>query len=475
MTDETTPAETEEEDAAATEGEEEAFAFVEDPNFDIDYKGDCAYEVAVSIAVANEAKTAEDMYEELRADAELPGFRRGKAPKKLLVNKFSKVVRSEVEGKLVDAAFKKLVKDNDLKPMGVPDIDGLDGDEERKPDEPLSFTLKFEVSPRIELGKYRGIDVERPVVKIDDDDVEESISEYLKQSAVYESVEDAAANGDQVIIDFKGTRDGEDFDGGTADNFPYIIGSNRFLPEFEKALSGASPGDELTTDVTFPDDYFSEDLRGKPATFAITVHEVKRQTVPEFTDEFAQQGGYENIADMREKVAERMRESSGSQSKAMAETNALDTIVEDSTFEIPSSLIDNMAHDQVHSELHRLAEMKMPQDQIDGQMDAIKEKAHEDALRNIKAMVTLYEIGEAEGIEVTAEDFEKEAETMSKSMGMEAELIARYISLSDQRSNYADRILRGKTLEVILANANITDKELSRDEMDEKSSDGTGE
>ncbi|MDP7638902.1 MAG: trigger factor [Candidatus Hydrogenedentes bacterium] len=478
MTDDMSAAATGEEESATAEGEEEEFSFVGDPSFDIDYKGDCAYEVKVSVPAANETKTADELYEELRAEAELPGFRRGKVPRKLLENKFSKAVRSDVEGKLVGAAFKKLTDDNDLEPLGMPDIDGLDGDEEREPGAPLDFTLKFEVKPKIELGQYRGIEVERPVVEVDDVDVDESIGEFLKQGAVYETVEDSkAGEGDQVIIDFEGTRDGEAFEGGTADNLPYIIGSNRFLPEFETALAGASAGDELTADVTFPEEYFAEELRGKPATFSITVHEVKRQAVPELTDEFAEQSGYENVADMREKIAERMRERSGSQSRALAESDALNKIIEGSTYELPVSLVDNMTQDMVNSEVEKLAEMKISPERIEERMEGIESEAREAALRNIKSMVALYEIAEAEGVEVTEEDFEKEAQTMSKALGMEADLISRYMTLSDQSSTYADRLLRTKTLDVILDNAKVTDKELSRGELDEEDSDdeGTGE
>ena len=172
-----------------------------------------------------------------------------------------------------------------------------------------------------------------------------------------------------------------------------------------------------------------------------------------------------------------MRERSGSQSRALAESDALNKIIEGSTYELPVSLVDNMTQDMVNSEVEKLAEMKISPERIEERMEGIESEAREAALRNIKSMVALYEIAEAEGVEVTEEDFEKEAQTMSKALGMEADLISRYMTLSDQSSTYADRLLRTKTLDVILDNAKVTDKELSRGELDEEDSDdeGTGE
>jgi trigger factor len=175
-----------------TVSEEQVFRFAEDPTFDIDYKGDCAYEVRVTIPVANEAEQRQEMLLEIKQDAELPGFRRGKAPVKLVEKKFSKAVQQEVAGKLVSEAFQKLVVDNELKPLGHPDIDGMENEVEREADVPISLTFKFEVQPRIELGKYRGLEIERPVVKIDEEDLMNAVDDTLKQHANYAETDDEA-------------------------------------------------------------------------------------------------------------------------------------------------------------------------------------------------------------------------------------------------------------------------------------------
>lgn len=456
--------------------EEEEFAFVEDPTFDIDYKGDCAYEVKVTIPVANEAEKAKEMIKEIKEDAELPGFRRGKAPARLIENKFSKAVQKEVAGKLIGEAYQKLIKDEELRPLGQPDIDGLDDDdEERNTDEPLSCTFKFEVQPRVELGKYRELDIERPVVKIDEEDVMDSVDSLLKQHASYEECDDEAEENDQVIMDFKGTVDGEEFSGGSAENYPYVLGSNRFFPEFEVALKGSRASDEQTVDVTFPDDYFSEDLQGKQAEFSITTNEVKRLKVPELTDEFATEQGFESTDDLREKLTEQMRASSADQSKRISESRALDAIIKGSTYEMSQTMVDSVAANYKQQEYQNLGQAQMSPDDMKARMEYIEANAEAEAVKSIKAMVTLNEIGDAEGLEITEEDFEKEASIMAKSMGMEdqVEMVAQYMAQGEQRSTYADRIYRAKAMAIIIDNATVTDKELTREELEEIESEDT--
>lgn len=457
--------------------EEQEFTFAEAPTFNVDYKGDCAYEVKVTVPVANEVAQRQVMLEEIKQDAELPGFRRGKAPVKLVEKKFSKAVRKEVVGKLVSEAFQKLVADEDLKPLGYPDIDGLEEDEKRAADVAMEFTFKFEVQPRVELGKYRGLKIERPVVKIDEDDIMDAVDNMLKQHANYVPTDDQAELNDQVFMDFKGTVDGEEFSGGSAENYPYILGSGRFFPEFEEALKGSKAGDEKTVDVTFPEDYFETSVRGKTAQFTITTNEVKRLQVPEFTDELAKEVGFDSTDDLRTKIEEQLRESSSSQSARISESRALEAVIADSKFEMSASMVESVARNYKQQEYKNLGQGQVNPDELKTRMEYIEANAEAEAIKSIKAMVTLNEIGTAEGIEVTDEDFEKEASVMAKSMGMEeqVEMVAKFMAQGDQRNTYADRIFRQKAMAVLIDNAKITDKELTRDEMDEAENEESGD
>ncbi|MBN2308756.1 MAG: trigger factor [Candidatus Hydrogenedentes bacterium] len=448
---------------------DEELSFVEDPAFEVDYKGDCAYEVKVSIPPANRRSEADKMFDELKHEAEVPGFRRGRAPRKLIERKFSKAVRGEVEGKLVNAAFQKLIKDNDFKPINMPDIEGLDDAEERADDEALSFTLKFEVSPRIELGKYRGIEVERPIVTVDEGDLDQAIDDLRARYAVFETIQDGKADeGDQVIMDFKGLVDGQEFPGGSATAYPYILGTQRFFAEFEEALKGASSGDDLTCTVTLPEQNPNEDLRGKQADFTIHVREIKRRNLPELDDEFAGRAGYENVADLRQKVGDQLRAGSEAQSNRIAEARALAEVVESSTYEIPKTLIDGVAEDLYQDEVRRMLQMRVPIAQIEENEDELRKRAQDGALDEIKRLVTLNEICEAEGVEVTDADFEQEVESIASRTGVGADAVSSYLEEGGRRSSYESRIARSKAMQIIMENASVTDKEVPRDELDDE-------
>ncbi len=458
------------ENAAPPEaGEEDAFQFEKDPEFQVEYMGECLYEVKVSIPPENERKQAQELLDELQSEAQLPGFRPGRAPRKLIEKKFGKAVRGDATEKLLSAAFQKLIKDEDLRPIDRPDIEGIEEALERGEDEPLACTFKFEVSPRCELGQYRGLELERPVLKITDEDIEAALEETRGRFAVHETVEDAKAEkDDQVIISFKGTVDGEEFQGGTADNYPYILGSGRFFAQFEEALAGAQAEQEITCQVPFPEDYSNQDLAGKTADFAITVHEIKRRQLPELDDAFAKQAGMDSMAQLRERTEENLREHVKDQSARVVEAAAIQRILEETTFELPKSMVDSAADTYYEQEVRRLMSQRMPYPEIEKREEQLRGQAREDALRGIKQHILLNEIGEAEGAEVTEEDFEKEAEAIRDRTGMEMDVISKFLTQDDQRNEYASRIFREKAMAAVIDNAKITDKEVTQEELEKE-------
>lgn len=471
MTDKDTSQNAETGNAAAVEtAEEEKEFFVEPPQFDIDYKGECAYEVKVTVPPANQSKQAEEMFQELKSEAEVPGFRRGKAPRRLLEKKFAKAVRGEVAGKVVNAAFEKLIKDHELRPIAMPEIEGLEDADEHPDDQPLSFTLKFEVAPRVELGKYRGIEVERPVVTVDDDDMKETLDTMRERYAMYETVEKGKAQeGDQVVIDFEGKIDGEAFDGGKASNYPYILGSQRFFPEFEKVLKGAKTGDELSCNITFPEDYFNQILRGKDAVFSIKVNEIKRKALPALDDEFAKQLGYESADDLKAKVKDQLQAGATERSNQIAQARLLEEVVNASTFEMPKSMLENASREYFEEEVRHLMSHRVPASELREREDELRAKAAKDAEMDIKKMVALAEIGEAEGIEVTDEDFDVEAEMLGQRYGVSKDAVFQFLQQKEERNTVEDRIFRAKTLKHLMSLAKITDKEVPRDELEKGS------
>ncbi|MFP4499680.1 MAG: trigger factor [Candidatus Hydrogenedentota bacterium] len=458
---------------SAPEGaDEQAFEFVEDPEFQVTYKGDCAYEVHVIIPEANVTKKTEELFEELKGEAEVPGFRRGKVPRKLLEKRFSKVVRGEVADSLVKAAFRKLMEDEDLHPLSMPDVEGLENVTEQDSRAPLEFTLKFEVMPRVELGEYKGIEVERPFVQVDEGDIDNMVNSLRENFSVHQPVEEPAQEGDQVIIDFHGTIAGEEFPGNAAQNYPYVLGTQRFFKEFEDVLNGARAGDEKTCEITFPDDYHSADLAGKTAEFTIKVNEVKRRELPEVNDEFAAQVGYETIEEMRKQIAGEMRERTKAASTEMVEQNAINKVIENSSFELPATLVEDSARQYYEQEVQRLRSSHVPGEQIEEREDELRAEARKNAENEIKGYFAMREIGRREGVEVTDADLEEEADSIVARTGAERDMVTRFLANEDQRSSYGDRIFRRKAMALIIDNANITERELTREE-DEENNDTT--
>jgi len=453
------------EDVAVAEKDGE-FQFAEEPSFDVSYKGDCAYEVKVLIPAANTLKQSEEMYGELQGEAEIPGFRRGKAPRKLLERKFGKAVRGEATEKLVSAAFRKLIKAEDLRPIDYPDIEGLEDVHDTPIDAALEFTLKFEVAPRVTLGDYKGVKVEQPVLKVADAEVDEALESMRARFAAYETQDDAEAqDDDQVIIDFKGVLNGEAFAGGSAENYPYILGSGRFFKEFETALKGAKTGQEVTCDVPFPEDYSSVDLAGRTAQFTIKVNEIKRKVLPEINDEFAKNGGFESLADLREKVSKDLQDGANQQGRQIAEQRAVEAIVKASTFELPQSLVESSAKEYYNQEVRRLLALRTPTEELDRREAELRKEAEEHAAREIKAYVVVNEIGVAEGIQVEDADFEKEAQAITERTGMEMDIAMRFLDQEDKRSDYENRIFRRKALAVVMDNAKVKEKKVTREEL----------
>ncbi len=454
--------------AAAVDGadpeEQDKVEFVEPPQFDVQHVGACAYEVKVSIPPANEAKESEKMFGELQQEAEVPGFRPGRAPRKLLERKFAKAVKGEVALKLINAAFERLVTEQEFDPLDVPDIDGVEDLKDRGDGVPIDVTFKFEVAPRVQLCEYKGVEVERPVVTVDEADVDEHLEEVRERHAIYEAVEGAKAEeGDQAVIDFEGKVDGEPFVGGSGSDYPYILGTQRFFPEFEEALKGAAAGDTVTCTVTLPATMRDESLHNKPAEFSITVKEVRRRQKPELDDAFAKSAGFESVEEMRNNIREQLQERSRSASQSTLEENITTKLIAGSTFEIPESMIENSAKSIIQEQgerLYQTLEEELSEEEASKQLH---EKAREMATEDIQRLTVLNEIVRQEKIEVTEDDFMKEAEQMSSQLRLDSSVVTSFLTSEGQRNTTANRIARRKALALLAEHATITDKEIERD------------
>lgn len=454
-------------DSSSSDDGEDEVSFVEDPTYDLDYKGDCAYEAKVSVPAANFTSEADKLYDELKGDAEIPGFRPGRAPRKLVENKFGKHVNNEVKGKLIAGSFRHIVEEEDLKPMSMPDVPGIE-DLDCSPNAAFDFTMKFEVMPRVKLGDISKIEIERPTVTVKAKDVEESIDNMREQGGVYETLEKGKGkDGDQIVIDFEGKIDGEPFEGGSAENYPYILGTKRFFAEFEDALEGCQAGKDITCDVAMPENLPNPDIAGKKATFTIKVHEIKRKVLPKLDDEFAKGAGYESLKDMKAKVKENLETSVNTQGEQVARNNAMEALAECSEFEIPATMIDAAADDVFRESLQRLAYENVSRKEIDEQIDTLREEARENATKQIKGLVAINTFAEERGVDVTEEDLQADIAAMAREYGMETQSIAQYFAQDENRSTIEDRIFRRKATDILLSEIKVKNVEL-KDEDDKE-------
>jgi len=448
----------------AHDTEEEEFKFEKDPEYEIEYKGDCLYSVKITIpAINTKAQTSKNL-EEVKEHTELPGFRRGKAPMWLVENKFGKIARKEALDKVISESVKKLMEDKKLRAFSQPKFEGIEELDKLPEDQDISFQISFEVAPKCELGKYRGLELERKVVEPDENMITERLELLRNRFAIYQSVPDAEiTNGDQAIIDFNGTIDGESFPGGSANNYPYIVGSKRFFGKFEEALIGAKVGETKTCEVEFPEDYTNQNLAGKKAIFEIKIKDIKRKELPTLDDEFAKQAGAESLEDLKLKIKKEIEEAFLEEADSELEASAIEQIIANSTFEIPKSLIEEVASHQVEEHIQQMMRMRIPISEIEKQREELEKNAKDRAEKTIKWYTAASEIAEAEGIEVSDSDYENEAQNLQDRTGIDIDTIRSYIQ--DQgKDEVTDTIVRKKVIKLILDNAKIETKTISREE-----------
>jgi trigger factor len=344
---------------------------------------------------------------ELGRDMKIPGFRKGKVPTEVVVQRVGReqLLDEAVRHGLADW-YEEAVNGAGIAAVGHPKVDMKD-----LPDkgEPLSFSVEVAIRPKAELGEYKGIEAARREPEVADDGVEAEVERLREGHGSLEPVDRQAQSGDFLVVDYTGSIDGEPFAGGEGRGQTIELGSGRLIPGFEEQLVGAGPGEDRELKVKFPDDYGAEELAGKEATFATTVKEVREKRLPELDDEFAlQAGGFDTLDELREDVRRRMREADERAIDREFREAALDAVVDNARINIPSDVVHGKAHDIWHQMEHRLRRQGIDPAQyvqITGKTeeDLIKE-AEPDAEKSLKREAVLAAIVEAEGIEPSDEE-----------------------------------------------------------------------
>ncbi|MFD1030468.1 trigger factor [Metaplanococcus flavidus] len=387
----------------------------------------------------------------------VPGFRKGKMPRQMFEKRFGvESLYQDALDFILPDAYANAVEEAGINPVDRPEIDI----ETIEKGQPLVFTAKVTVKPEVTLGEYKGLEASKPETEVTDEEIEEKLKESQERFAELAVKEDEAiVEGDTAVIDFEGFVDGEAFEGGSGTDYSLEIGSNSFIPGFEEQLVGVKSGEEKEVEVTFPEEYHAAELAGKAATFKVKVTEVKGKELPEMDDEFAKEVDSEvsGLDELRTKMKEAAAAEKASTADAAVRDELVQKAAENATIEIPQAMIDSEMDRMMQDFEQRLTQQGMNLElyfQFSGQDEAaLREQMKGDAETRVRVSLTLEAIAEAENMEVTPEDIDKELEKMSGQFNMDIEQIKAALGGTEMLEN---DIRMQNTVEFLLDNATIT-------------------
>lgn len=382
----------------------------------------------------------------------VPGFRKGKAPRHMVEKMYgSEIFYEDAVNFVLPDAYDKAVEELELEPVDKPEIDIKD----IVKGENVVVTAKVQLKPDVKLGKYKGIKLEKVEYTVSDEDVDAEISKMQERGARVVEIDDRAVLKDDIaVIDFEGFVDGVAFEGGKGTDFELTIGSGQFIPGFEDQLIGAGKGDEVTVKVTFPEDYHAEDLKGKDAEFKVTVKDIKKKELPELDDEFAKDvSEFDTLSELKEDTKKKLQSKKDDQAKAETEDKAVEAVAEKTEVEIPDCMIEqqlNMMLRDYDARLQGQGITLQQYFQMTGMTaDKFKEQFKDHAAKQVKVSLTLEAIAKAEKVEATEEDIENEYKKIADNYQMKAEDIKKFIKEDDIK----DGIINKKVVEMIVSEA----------------------
>ncbi|MFB9868052.1 trigger factor [Vreelandella sulfidaeris] len=410
--------------------------------------------ITIQVPAADIDEAVSARLKDTAKNVRLNGFRQGRVPMAVVQQRYGQDVRNEVVSEVMRERYVRAITEEGLNPAGFPQIEPSVNESGKD----LEFVAVMEIYPQVELASIEGTEVERPVVSVSDADVEEMIETLRKQNAAWEEVDAAAADGDQVTIDFQGYIDDEPFEGGSAEGHSLVIGSNSFIPGFEEQLIGAKAGEEKTLNVTFPEDYQAEHLAGKEATFKVTVHKVSSQTLPEVDAEFIERFGVEG----------------GDQEKFRAE------IKKNMTREA-SQAVDNRIKQQVLDALKKANDIPVPSALVQQETDGMKRQAaqqfglgedfdvsqlpnelfEEQAKSRVQVGLLLAEVIKSNELDADDEAIKAKVAELAEQYQDPEEVVSYYMGNDELKTQVKSAILEEKAVAKLLEQTNIKDVEMS--------------
>ena len=391
-------------------------------------------------------------YQKSKNKINLPGFRKGKAPRAMIEKMYGAgIFVEDAANIIIPDAYESAAKESKLEIVAQPEI----AVEQAEKGKPFIFTATVAIKPDVTLGDYKGIEVEKKEAEVSEDEISAEIDRVRESNARMITIDDRATqDGDTVVIDFDGYVDGEQFEGGKAEDYTLVLGSHSFIDNFEDQLVGKNIGDDVEVNVTFPEQYQAEELQGKPALFKVKIKEIKVKELPELDDDFAQDVSECDTLDAyKEEVKSKLVKTKEDDIKREKEDAVIEKIIENATMEIPEQMVDAQTRQMTQEFAQRLQSQGLSLEQYMQFTGLTPQKMQEElkpqALKRIQSRLVLEAVVEAEKIEATQEDIEKEIENMAKMYQMEADKLKELVGEEEKKQIALDMAVQ-KAVEFVV-------------------------
>ena len=382
--------------------------------------------LTIEVSAEELEKAIEGAYQKNKGQISVPGFRKGKVPRQMIERMYGKeVFYEDAANALIPDAYEKALDECEEDIVSSPSIDVV----QIEAGKPFIFTAEVALKPEVKLGKYKGVTVDKTEVTVTDEEVDAEINKERERNARNIEVTDRAVkDGDMTVIDFEGFVDGVAFEGGKGENYPLTIGSGAFIPGFEEQLVGAEIGKEVEVNVTFPEEYHADDLKGKAAVFKCTVKEIKEKELPALDDEFAAEvSEFETLAEYKADVKGKLEEKKSKEAKDAKEAAVIEAIVKDADMEIPEAMIATQQRQMVDEFAQRMQMQGLTMEQYfqftGASYEQMIAQVKPQAEKRIQSRLVLEAIVKAENIEVTDAELEDELKVMAEAYQMELEKV----------------------------------------------------
>ncbi|MBS3860152.1 trigger factor [Proteus mirabilis] len=413
--------------------------------------------VTITVPAADIQKAVDSELKKAAKTVRIDGFRKGHVPMSMVKQRYGMSVLNDVLGDLMQRNFINAIIENKVNPVGAPDYKP----EQYKEGEDFVYSVEFEVFPEIELKDLESIEVVKPIVTVKDEDVDNMLETLRKQQAEWKDKEGEVAAEDRVTVDFNGSIDGEEFEGGKAEDFVLAMGQGRMIPGFEEGLIGHKAGEEFTIDVTFPEDYHAENLKGKKAQFAINLKKVEERELPELTEEFIKRFGIADgsVDGLRAEVRKNMERELKNAIRARVKSQVIDGLVKANEVDVPAAAVDSEIE-----VLQRQAAQRFGGDEKQA-LQLPRELFEEQAKRRVIVGLLLGEVINSNELKAEDERVKALIDEMASAYEDPSEVVEFYNKNEQLMNNIRNLALEEQAVEKILATAKVTEKETNFTEL----------